>query len=46
MGWVPAKLTVDPVLLIEDAGDDTRTEASCWVKRAAGVVHTDKLSDK
>jgi hypothetical protein len=37
---------VNPVLDVEDAGDDARPKAASRVERAAGVVHTDQLCDE
>jgi hypothetical protein len=38
--------TVDPMLAVEDSGDDARTEGASGVQRTTGVVDTDELCDE
>lgn len=40
------KLTVDPVLVVPHARDDTRSKRASWVQASTGVVHSDHLSDE
>lgn len=37
---------IDPVLLVEDAGDDTGPKTARGIERATGVVNTDELGDE
>lgn len=38
--------TVNPVVMVPDAGDGARTKRSRGVQRASGVVHAHELSDE